>query len=225
MPNTAEDNVDLYCLECGYNLRGLSGDPRRCPECGYLNPVGELGLTAEAVSRQLRGFENAPMLCVVSMLCAAPAILMVIWLKRGLWFRGGGGSAEACVVVSSVAAVVGWIVGTAKFYEFSLGKAGWIAALFKYHIYALMMIAVVVAAYVGWQGLIGMMFGPLSVRPIPVLHSLLMLAFTAGVIVAIRWVLPRLHRRFRGDTLFLRREITIAIARNQIRNQMRCGPR
>lgn len=112
MPNTAEDNVDLYCLECGYNLRGLSGDPRRCPECGYLNPVGELGLTAEAVSRQLRGFENAPMLCVVSMLCAAPAILMVIWLNRGLWFRGG--SAEACVVVSSVAAVVGWIVGTAK---------------------------------------------------------------------------------------------------------------
>ncbi len=208
MPNTAEDNVDLYCLECGYNLRGLSGDPRRCPECGYLNPVGELGLTAEAVSRQLRGFENAPMLCVVSMLCGAPAILMVIWLNRGLWFRGGGGSAEACIVVSSVAAVVGWI-----------------AALFKYHIYALMMIAVVVAAYVGWQGLIGMMFGPLSARPIPVLHSLLMLAFTAGVIVAIRWVLPRLHRRFRGDTLFLRREITIAIARNQIRNQMRCGPR
>ncbi len=26
------------CEGCGYNLRGLTGDPVRCPECGLLNP-------------------------------------------------------------------------------------------------------------------------------------------------------------------------------------------
>lgn len=31
-PASVED-IDLYCLQCGYNLRGQSGDPRRCPEC------------------------------------------------------------------------------------------------------------------------------------------------------------------------------------------------
>ncbi len=33
---------DLYCLQCEYNLRGLSGDPVRCPECGRLNKRVEL---------------------------------------------------------------------------------------------------------------------------------------------------------------------------------------
>ncbi|MHC4235736.1 MAG: hypothetical protein ACYSUQ_11520, partial [Planctomycetota bacterium] len=33
---------DLYCLECGYNLRGIAGDPRRCPECWYANSVADM---------------------------------------------------------------------------------------------------------------------------------------------------------------------------------------
>ena len=28
---------DLYCLSCGYNVRGLTGNPIRCPECGDSN--------------------------------------------------------------------------------------------------------------------------------------------------------------------------------------------
>lgn len=31
---TSEIDFDLFCLTCGYNLRGLRGDPVRCPECG-----------------------------------------------------------------------------------------------------------------------------------------------------------------------------------------------
>ena len=45
---------DLYCLTCGYNLRGLSGDPVRCPECGNLNPIGDVEIPAEIITKQLR---------------------------------------------------------------------------------------------------------------------------------------------------------------------------
>ena len=41
-PAVSRDDRDLYCLQCGYNLRGLSGDPRRCPECGHMNPLGDI---------------------------------------------------------------------------------------------------------------------------------------------------------------------------------------
>ena len=195
----------------------MSGDPRRCPECGYQNPVGELELTAEAVARQLRGFENAPILCVTSVLFATPLILIAVTLNTG--YIG------PCVILSAVAAVGGWIVGAAIFYRFCLGRSGWMAALAKYHFYAPVVIAVFVAGYVGWQYLLRMMFGPFSARPMPMLYYLVTIAFTAGMIVAVRWLLPRVHRKYRADTLFLQREITIAIARDQIRNQMRRGPR
>lgn len=33
-----DNDTDRYCRLCGYNLRGLSGDSVRCPECGKLNP-------------------------------------------------------------------------------------------------------------------------------------------------------------------------------------------
>jgi hypothetical protein len=35
-------DCDWACLRCGYNLRGLVGDPIRCPECGHSNPLTEL---------------------------------------------------------------------------------------------------------------------------------------------------------------------------------------
>lgn len=38
-PESRTIDFDLPCLECDYNLRGLSGDPIRCPECGFRNPV------------------------------------------------------------------------------------------------------------------------------------------------------------------------------------------
>ena len=74
--------------------------------------MGELELTAEAVARQLRGFETAPILCVLSVLFAGPLIFGVVTLNSGY--------AEPCVVLSAVAAVVGWIIGAANFHRFCL---------------------------------------------------------------------------------------------------------
>lgn len=57
-------DVDLYCMHCGYNLRGLSGDPVRCPECGKHNERGELVVPAAMITRALREMETAPSLAV-----------------------------------------------------------------------------------------------------------------------------------------------------------------
>ena len=36
------EDADFYCLHCAYPLRGLPGDPIRCPECFCLNPRSKL---------------------------------------------------------------------------------------------------------------------------------------------------------------------------------------
>ena len=58
-------DVDLYCLHCGYNLRGLSGDPRRCPECGQFSPLGEAAVPGPFLRRSQRRLRAPPSLCVV----------------------------------------------------------------------------------------------------------------------------------------------------------------
>ena len=57
--------ADVHCVACGYNLRGLTGDPVCCPECGRLNRV-QVGA--------------APQTYVEAELAA-----LVSGAKRGLW--------------------------------------------------------------------------------------------------------------------------------------------
>ena len=72
---------DLYCLRCGYNLRGLSGDPVRCPECAFLNPLGDAEIPAALISRQLKRMETAPASCVACVL-AFVFLIPVTWFGR-----------------------------------------------------------------------------------------------------------------------------------------------
>lgn len=75
---------DTLCLCCGYNLRSLTGDPVRCPECGSLNPRGDIRLHDAEIAWQLRAMETAPAVCVGAALLF-PALSCVSVL---LWFAG-----------------------------------------------------------------------------------------------------------------------------------------
>lgn len=56
--------TDLYCPQCGYNLRGLSGNPVRCPECGEESDRRVIAVPAELIRPVLLKMETAPATCV-----------------------------------------------------------------------------------------------------------------------------------------------------------------
>ncbi|RJP42460.1 MAG: hypothetical protein C4547_00525 [Phycisphaerales bacterium] len=75
---------DLYCLTCGYNLRGLSGDPVRCPECGESNDLGTVRIPAPMIGLALHNLETAPTMSVVGsiMMCGGALAIISGFLAR-----------------------------------------------------------------------------------------------------------------------------------------------
>jgi hypothetical protein len=93
-----------HCYRCGYRLRGLIGDPCRCPECGLLNPSripGQVHSAVRAVLRPLRSSSRLTaagplglglalaLLCREHYLAAAlPAVIgLALWSLGLLRFR------------------------------------------------------------------------------------------------------------------------------------------
>jgi hypothetical protein len=108
---------DLFCLDCGYNLRGLRGDPLRCPECGRLNDLGTVAIPAPLIRTALHGMETNPTWCVIlSLGLAAMAVLAVL--------SGPQGKLVACV--GMVGFFIGWMIayrGVGEvFLDHELGK-------------------------------------------------------------------------------------------------------
>lgn len=54
------DDIDIHCLNRGYNPRGLSGDPRRCPECFCMNLMSDSIVPVELISARLCQMESSP---------------------------------------------------------------------------------------------------------------------------------------------------------------------
>lgn len=58
---------DVFCADCRYNLRGLAGDPVRCPECfrSYARAALELDAANTNARRELLGAADALLLGVM----------------------------------------------------------------------------------------------------------------------------------------------------------------
>lgn len=126
---------DLYCMHCGYNLRGLSGDPVRCPECGVFNERGELVVPASMIKQALRDMETAPSLAVacfvIILVCSIPAMF-------GLFM----GLAVALPTIVVWYACLKW---TAQIFE---RQRGWARILFDFHLSMVLFTAIVPLAIV-----------------------------------------------------------------------------
>lgn len=59
-PAASAIDFDLFCLTCGYNLRGLIGDPVLCPECGAMNGVAEPIVPSAMIIAETSMMEGVP---------------------------------------------------------------------------------------------------------------------------------------------------------------------
>ena len=148
-----DENTDLYCLECSYNLRGLPGDPRICPECGHPNPIGQIAIPAGRISAELKRMETAPALCIASVLFGTPLAAVA-----PAAFQDGLGSATAgticCFGIFPFLCLWFYIVNVSSFAASCRNKSGWVGVLYRYHQFAFLLL------------------GTLLVLPFPVVYGL-----------------------------------------------------
>ncbi|MCG3127888.1 MAG: hypothetical protein CHACPFDD_02761 [Phycisphaerae bacterium] len=129
--------LDLYCLRCGYNLRGLAGDPVRCPECFFANPVGDAMPPAGMISQQLRKLETSPTFCFVGLVGLVGALTIAI-VSAMTGTLGDGSPGLVCLGVPSLAF---FSLGLARFRATCGNNPAWRAALLRYQLCASAMFA------------------------------------------------------------------------------------
>ena len=127
---------DVYCLTCGYNLRGLSGDPVRCPECGELNSLAAISLPAAGITKHLRQLETGPAACVGSF---QGAVLFGFLAVRPLFAPPGAASGHGSLLMIAVGflAAWSWWFGMKRFQRGCLGRREWRALLARHHLIGL----------------------------------------------------------------------------------------
>lgn len=226
IPNSGPRDFDVYCLECGYNLRGLSGDPVRCPECGYDNPMGDLEIPAAIIREQLDKMETPPAMCVLMVLVMLIGVLwhVLILLSEPRALVDSSGP-WICAVVLLLIPAFAWPVLVTRFRASCLDAPGWRPALVRYHRAALgltlqMIGAVVMVAlpsfieHVMDQRLSG-------TRALAVNIGALVLA--GILLVGVLFRAARVHQRLKDIMHPLQREVAVTIARQELRKRLRHG--
>jgi hypothetical protein len=217
-PN-APIEIDLYCLECGYNLRGLSGDPVRCPECAFLNPIGDVEIPAPIISKQLRRMETAPAASVLGFLFLLP--LLGLWaaiIDDGVWLDA---DAIVCVGVPTFGSLLTWIVGAYRFRSSCLGRPGWLATLLRYQLIALLLVAVIGIVFGCAACVVKLSSGPVAAYDRLAAYALGGLAAFLLVLAVILRGLRPVHRWLKAPMEQLQRQVAVRLARDRIRQELR----
>lgn len=196
---------DLYCLTCGYNLRGLYGDPVRCPECGDSNDLGQITIPAVFIRRALHNMETAPTVAVAIALGASivlviafylswPALVVPLGILLGL---GGGWYAAMCRVRKVFCRRPGW---KHILWGFHLSMASWLGTV------VLVGVAIehATAGYSGWLGVL---------LCVPVAGFLILGEVYGG----------RTYRRVRAEIASMQRDEAARIGREELRKTLRSG--
>lgn len=208
-----DGDIDLYCLNCGYNLRGLSGDPRRCPECFYANPVGDLHMPADVIRKQLRRMETAPSYCLGSVLVLGPCLASMISI---ILVHGHDPAGLSCAGLIFVVLVGVWAIGAIRFRASCQHKSGWFAALMKFHAYGLIMGVLMVASELSCLWVLWELSSPSTSWVFLVAQVLACIMLLVLTWFAVVWG----YRKAKEDVEPLQREVAVTIARNQMRERM-----
>ena len=131
-PITAPDtppalDEDLYCFTCGYNLRGLPGDPVRCPECfdAFSRTLLRARIRIRVVTRLERMRRN---LGVSGDLCALGLVPALFGVYGLAW--GSITDREFYVSIGETGGVI-WLLGFGNFARICWRLPGWAMAFAK----------------------------------------------------------------------------------------------
>lgn len=128
--STSDGAIDenIYCLQCGYNLRGLSGDPIRCPECGEKNSLGLAAIPARYIEKALRDMETTLTRCVAFAVLAGLCLALALLDYTASQFR-------VCLAAGFVSLLVWWWFCRKTKSEFR-AQPGWQSILISFHVAA-----------------------------------------------------------------------------------------
>lgn len=203
---------DLYCLTCGYNLRGLSGDPVRCPECGQSQERAALEIPATAIRAALRQLETAPAYNFLGLL-GAPLLAWAIYPSVR---QNAAGPPLTCLTLL-VAALVCSVPFTLLHYRRTCrGRPGWLEALLRFHVGTLVMLAMVLVVpfSLAWLAPFGRRSGTSLAKWMPWLG----LAALPLVVLWV-WVIWRLLRWTKAPMEALQRDVAVEVAREELRRR------
>lgn len=213
---------DLYCLQCGYNLRGLSGDPARCPECGYANPIADVEIPADLITEQLKKMEPGAAVFAALLFVALGALSIVVLRLEA------AASVVYCLSIATALALASWLnLALVVFPKSCLRKPGWFGALMTYHLWALLLVIGVVGLPIFALALSPTLFRGLNLHRTDVQIAIVaggaiaLALYVVGLVVCVPWA----YRRATGAMAPLQREVAITIARTEIRKRLARGPR
>jgi len=210
---------DLYCLTCGYNLRGLSGDLVRCPECGYENPVYLAEVPANLITAQLRKMETAPTMAVGALLA-----VFVFGAPAGLIAFVGGGTVSLCPGVPALIALIVWLASVVRYRQSCMAKPGWRSTLLRYHFSGLTMLtATILVPFTALCATI--MSGDPRDLLVTREHAILWLVAVPPYAAGVFFLNRLLYRLAKGPREQLQRDVAVSLARLALAKKMQRAPR
>lgn len=196
---------DLYCLQCGYNLRGLSGDPVRCPECGLVNDLGVVSVPARLIRQALRDMENAPTVCVFCAGCTVFVLIVTLLvIGNGRTPRSAGLGVEFESILVGGVAVVGWFWSAFWARRVFEHKDGWKRILIDFHVATLLCLPLF-SCILFIHGVVEARFG------------LPLVTVWVAASAAMAYLAMRIYFRARGRLEAMQQETAVRIARNTVR--------
>ncbi len=182
-PATANvEDIDVYCLNCGYNLRGLSGDPVRCPECFSEASRQELRYPLRLIRQRARRMH---LIAVIGLVLSLASIVSLLCVSR--------------IAAATLPLLVATVV---SFRRVSRAAPGWLRHLQAFWAFAVLQGFVIVGVWVVAAALLVVMKG-LSGGYVPLTR---IDAALAAIMAALAlFALPPLRRAYREAVAELER--------------------
>ena len=203
---------DLYCLGCGYSLRGLPGEQIRCPECGEMNPLSGEPVPARFLERQVRLMARPATFCVICFLMSlVPLAVLVRQVADGRWLSQP--ETMLCSGFAALLLVMPWFTTAVTFVGQCSQRWGAVKLLALHHVVGLCIPALCIGL---WQiDQARLWWGDLLLTP----------WLSLGMVVVMILGMVMLHRRLRPMFTAAYREEATRRAREDVKQALRASGR